>query len=329
MQRKHVTELTINFVSKTAMTLHAADIGRLEQEPAELVQAAERCHIYLIAKRPRVWFVPDSLVVTSQRTTGRLAYSRQGQISEVNFVMEGALPEWCDAVSIDGYPHARLLMSYHGEQKKVIPAHQFILFSDLSDPTIRDLTIEYVGMAYGDGSRSAKDRLLSHATLQAVLGDINRSEPDAQAIVVMVEFWPPQVIISMDGRDETLDVANDRDAFSDIERTERELDEEARIRIIEAALIRYFSPPYNDTYKQKFPLPTHKILSELYQIDYSAIAVELNTEGINLRLQSMSQRAGYHHLVTLDLHDPSVRRSFFDALNGGVMNANSTSGPIF
>ena len=216
-------------------------------------------------------------MVTSQRTTGRIAYSRQGQISEVNFVMEGALPEWCDAVSIDGYPHAKLLMSFQGEQKTAIPAHQFILMCDLSDPAMRDLTIEYVGMSYGDGSRAAKDRLLSHATLQTVLGDINRSEPDAQAIVVMVEFWPPQVIISMDGRDKTLDIANDRDAVADIERTERELDEEAQIRLIEAALIRYFSPPYNDTYKQKFPLPTHKILEELYQIDYAALAVELNT----------------------------------------------------
>jgi hypothetical protein len=328
MQRKYVTELALNFVSKNVATLHAADIARIEQEAPELVQSIEQCHIYLIAKRPRVWFVPSSLVVESTRTSGRIAYSRQGRVSEADFVMEGALPAWCDSVSIDAYPHARFLMFFEGQQKTAIPAHQFILLCDLSDSTVRDLTVEYVGMSYGDGSRSAKDRLLSHATLQAVLGDINRSEPDAQAIVVLAEFWPPQVIISMDGRDKTLDVAEDRDAFSDIDRTQRELDEEAQIRLIEAGLIRYFSPPYNDTYKQKFPHPTHKILEELYQIDYAALSVELNTEGINLKLQSASRRAGYHHLANFDLHNPTVRRSFFDALNGGATNANSTSGPI-
>lgn len=329
MHRKHVTELAINFVSKSVMTLHAADIGRIEQEPPEFTQAVERCHIYLISKRPRVWFVPDSLVVEKSRTTGRIAYSKQGQVSEIAFVMEGALPPWCDEIKIDGYPHARLLMYFQGEQRTVIPAHQFILMSDLSDPAIRDLTVVYVGMSYGDGSRSAKDRLQSHATLQAVLADINRSEPDAQAIVLLAEFWPPSVIISMDGRDKTLAVADDRDAISDIERTQQKLTEESQIRLIEAGLIRYFSPEYNDTYKQKFPHPTHKILDELYQIDYAALAVELNTEGINLKLQSPSRRAGYHHLASFDLHNPTVRRSFFDALNGGAMDASTTSGPIF
>jgi hypothetical protein len=59
--RKHVTEIAFNLASQGVMITHPKDIAKIDEQSDDARQLASDCHIYLIAKRPRLGFVPDSI----------------------------------------------------------------------------------------------------------------------------------------------------------------------------------------------------------------------------------------------------------------------------
>ena len=327
--RKYVTELALGFFSKGVVLLHPKDIRTIDQQSPQATELAEDCHIYLIVKRPRLSYLPNSLVIGDEKTVGRFKYAKNGVVKEAEFSLQGK-PD-ADSVEISSYPHTKLSLVRGGETVFTIPAHLMSMMCDyISEPEVRDLEVVYVGMSYADGKRSAKDRLLSHSTLQQVLADLNQDFPDMEVLIIMVQYEPPQVLISIDGRDKSLDPNRDRDVVSDLKRQQTMVTKDLQIALIEAALIKYFEPCYNDKYKKRFPQPTQKILQEVYDIDFGALITEINTEVIKGRLFSKVRSAGYHHIASYDLHDPSERRSFFNAMNvEHGSNADNHSGPIY
>lgn len=328
-RRKHITELALSFYSDGLLLLHPKDIGNIEQQSAEHAEIANDCHIYLIVKRPRIAFVPGSIAVGDGRTTGRFRYVKDGVEKEVGFWLQGEAN--ADIIEISDYPHTKLSLVKNSEIFLTVPAYLLSMICDhIEDTSIRDLEVVYVGMSYADGTRSAKDRLLSHSTLQQVLADMNSDAPDMEALIIMAQYVPPQTIITFDGREKTLKIEDDRDVVADLKKQQAQVTEDLQIALIEAGLIRYFQPPYNYKYKQRFPHPTQKILKEVYEIDFLALTVEINTEQIKGRLFSKSRKPGYHHIASVDLHDPATRQSFFNIMNVAQgANAPDHSGPIF
>lgn len=327
--RKYITEIALNFYSDRLLLLHPKDIGNIEKQGAEAIQVANDCHIYLIVKRPRVTFVPGSIVVGDEKTTGRFRYTKNGVATECEFYLTGK-PN-ADSVEISEYPHTKLLLIKDEETIFTMPAHLCSMMCDsVGDRSIRDLEVVYVGMSYADGNRSAKDRLLSHSTLQQVLADLNNEAPDMEALIIMAQYASPQTIVTFDGRDKSLKLEDDRDLVADLQKQQTDITEDLEIALIEASLIRYFQPLYNDKYKDRFPQPTHKILKEIYEIDFGALTVEINTEDISARLFSTSRKPGYHHIGNVDLHDPATRRSFFNLMNVATgSDAPDHSGPVY
>ena len=51
--------------------------------------------------------------------------------------------------------------------------------------------------------------------------------------------------------------------------------EQERIALYEAALIRYFSPPFNKEFKNSFPSTNLKILQDCYEKDFAAVIAEI------------------------------------------------------
>lgn len=327
--RKHITELALGFYSAGSLIVHPKDIKTIDQQSPSVLAFAEDCHIYLIVKRPRLAYVPGSLMVGGGKTVGKMKYTRRGVPVEFEFMLKGE-PN-AGSLEISDYPHSKMLFVRGGEIMFTAPAHLIAMICDeVSDLSVRDLDVQYVGMSYADGSRSAKDRLQRHSTLQQVLADLSQESPESETLLVLVRYEPPQAIISFDGRDKSLRLEDDRDAVSDLQRQQEEITEALQIALIEAGLIKYFQPLYNDKYKNRFPHPTHKILDKVYNIDFGALTVEINTESINARLFSETKSAGYHHIASFDLHDPSVRRSFFNLMNlPQGSNASDHSGPIY
>jgi len=328
-KRKHITEIALGFFSGGVMLLHPKDIRNIDQQSPKHAELAEDCHIYLIVKRPRVSYVPNSLVIGGGQTVGKMKYAVSGIAQEFTFRLQGE-PN-AERIEISEYPHTKLSLIRDGEVAASIPAHLMSMICDhVDDQAVRDLEVQYVGMSYAGGRRSAKDRLQSHSTLQQVLADLSSDSPESEALLVLAQYEPPQALITFDGRDKSLRLEDDRDLMGALRRQQQEVTEDLRIALIEAALIKYFQPLYNDKYKKRFPNPTQKILDEVYSIDFGALTVELNTEDLNARLFSRARKPGHHHIASFDLHDPAERRSFFNIMNlPSGSDAPDFSGPVF
>ena len=328
-RKKRLTDFSLGFYSDGSLIIHPANIGKIDSEPDDIRALADECHIYLIVSRPRATYVPDSISLEGSILTGRMKYNIKGVDFEVKFgidVGDGV------ALRVPEYPYVSLRFDSTEREGDWfgIPAHIMIMAAKLEDNTLQLLEVEYVGMSYAQGRRSAKDRLVSHSTLQAVMADMSRDQPDKEVMVVLERYAPPQVIVAMNGRDKSLKIEDDRDIGGDLARAQDEISKDLQIALVEAGLIKYFQPKYNDIYKSRFPHPTHAILKEVYDIDFGALAVELNSEDLNVRLYSSNRKAGYHHIAQFDLHDPAVRSSFFNIMN--VENgpkAEDLSGPIY
>ena len=327
--RNHITELALNFYSDGVILLHAKDIKKVDQQPPEVVAIANDCHIYLIVKRPRLSYVPGSVIHGEENSTGRMKYTCKGVPREFEFRLDGKAN--ADSLEVSEYPHSDLKLIRDGKVVFTAPAHLTSMICDyIEDPSVRDLDVQYVGMSYADGKRSAKDRLQSHATLQQVLADLNHESPESEILLLLVQYESPQTIITFDGRDKNLRLEDDRNVVADLRRQQKEITEDLQIALIEASLIKYFQPHYNDKYKKHFPNPSQKILDEVYDIDFGAISVEINTEDVKARLFSGVRAVGFHHIGNFDLHDPNIRRSFFNIMDIPTgSDAPDHSGPIF
>lgn len=327
-KRKYLTEIGFNLASQGVLITHPKDIALVEEQSAESRELAKDCHIYLIVKRPRLGFVPDSIKWSDGRTHGKMYYHKAGKRIEVDFSLDG---EPNGSIIYSSYPHSTISIVKGEQSSGPLPAHLVSLIcNDISDKKLRDLEVVYVGMSYGNGTRSAKDRLKSHSTLQQVLADMSADEPDCEALLILVQYAPPISMISFDGRDKSLSIEDDRDLIGDLAKQQELIDQKTEIALAEAGLIKYFKPRYNDKYKNNFPNRAHMITQSLYNIDFIAFVVELNTEEINVRLFSENVKPGFHHLASYDLHDPKIRKSFFNLLeSSSSYSSENHSGPIF
>jgi len=327
-ERKFITEMAFTLASQGVMITHPKDISKIDDQPEDVSELAKDCHIYLIVKRPRLGFVADSIKWKDGITKGKMYYHQAGERIEIDFLLAG---EPNGIIQYSEYPHNTITLVNGEDRIWPLPAHLISLIcDDISDKSLRDLEVVYVGMSYGDGNRSAKDRLKSHSTLQQVLADMSADEPDSEALLILVQYAPPISLITFDGRDKSLRMEDDRDVIKDLRKQQELIDGKTEIALAEAGLIKYFKPRYNDKYKNNFPDRAHAITESLYDIDFIAFVVELDTEDIKVRLFSENMKPGFHHIASYDLHDSSIRKSFFDLLeSSSSYSAGSHSGPIF
>lgn len=327
-QRKF-TDLSVGFCSSGALILHAKDLKSIDESGEKHKELADNCHIYFILSRPRVSYVPDSFRIQEDATYGAFKYLVEGVAKYTDFKLSGKMnPDL--SLSVSSYPHSKLNLSHNGEVVHSIPAHLMSFIAEFDNREITDLEVEYVGMSYAEGRRSAKDRLQSHSTLQSVLADLNNEAPDKEVLLGLFEFASPRVMMVFNGRDKTLDIDDDRDFMSDIGSVGHNLSKDLQIALIEAGLIKYFRPKYNEKYKHRFPHPTHSILEELYGVNIAALSVEVNSEELRCRMYSPVMKPGYHHIASFDLHDAAERTSFFNVLNMPEgPNADGFSGPFY
>jgi hypothetical protein len=91
------------------------------------------------------------------------------------------------------------------------------------------------------------------------------------------------------------------------------INEQQKINFTEAALIRYFEPPYNKIYKDTFPNPAHSTYSQCYELDINSICIELQTsELVNCQFFSSTIPKAPWHMKDFQLHSKAERRSMFD-----------------
>jgi len=174
-----------------------------------------------------------------------------------------------------------------------------------------DLKVVYVGQSLGpDEDRSAADRLISHSTLQKILADTLTHAPHLDVWIVLMAFDALTTLSAFGLWQGTLGPTCSEQHLEEV--LTSPLRGAQLTNLVEGALIAYFQPSYNRTFKHSFPVPTHTSYGRVYAIDYNAAGFEFTTHSISTRLGSEAVEPSFIHTGVFPLHDEATRRAFFD-----------------
>jgi len=313
MKRKNITEYAFGYMNSYTSMMTAYQIMS-GWDVIEGQDQLDKCHLYIIATRPNAYFIADSLKHDGKLLSGQIGYKISGVEYRVDFdefsfaLSEGAIGIRCN------YPF-REVWTYdsEGEQVRYIPATYIasLVGASTSDGVLNRFEVQYVGQAIGQGNRSAQQRLKSHSTFQKILALSAHDTPDDEVVVFMFQFEHEHVFSSMDGR--AVGAIND-DSNEDrlMNAIRNPPDKKQKVAMVEAGLIRYFQPRYNEVFKIKFPSQKHKTLMSCKALDVSALVVELDTSDLGFTMWSPTVKASDHHTARYDLVNLQNRMSFFN-----------------
>jgi hypothetical protein len=279
------------------------------------------CHIYFIAKRPRIVIKPESFKFYG--TYFSLTYMIQKGFSfeEINLSCTHSFEdEKVDFFSEFPHTYFELIgkvsgVRFGGKAALMIQKAAAIIGFDSS---FLDLDILYIGQSYGDeGSRNPVDRLKNHSTLQNIYSEAVTKNIDSEIWIALASF---EEIICMANHHDNGYTVKQMENYWDEKGSEilnrvynQGITQQQKINFTEAALIRYFSPIYNKEYKHTFPNPAHKTYSECYDLDINSIFIELATQEIvNCQFYSDSVSRKPRHIANFMLHSERERKSMFE-----------------
>lgn len=316
-KRKYLSEFAVNLFSGRWLMLHSSQVNSGGTMDAESAEVSANCHIYAICQRPAFSFDPNSFKFEDGEISGNLIYRIKGNSVAVSFKRPFPLYDGAVTVECSAYPHRELLTKdRNGTEVRHLPAYALAIMLGLHQNVseLRNLEVLYIGQAFANGKRNAHDRLKSHSTLQRILAEAQYNAPDNDIWVLTFEYAPYRIISQFDGRaKEAIDGEEDRARFVSI--LENPLSQHQQICLIEAALIRYFKPKYNEIYKESFPSANQKILAACFELDFSALAVEINTEELSFSMYSEVAPPNEHHITQFDLVDRNERLGFFSIID--------------
>lgn len=309
--RKYVSEFAVSLFSARWLVVTPSQLSSGLEMDAPASELSRHCHLYLICRRPAVAFDAVGFSYDGAVVRGHLVYRVAGVQTRVPFELPFQLADDAVRVELAPYPHREFnAVASTGEKVRYVPAMALTFGAITRERILSELEVLYVGQAYGDGNRTALDRLRSHSTLQKILADMQYSLPDDELLLLTFEYAPYRLITSIDGITRAAS-GGEQDSKRFISIVDNPLSKHQQICLAEAGLIRYFQPKYNDIYKESFPASDQKILSACYDLDFSALITEIDTEDLGLLLYSPRVRPAWHHIAKFDLVDSSVRRSFF------------------
>jgi len=270
------------------------------------------CHIYMIARRPRIMIDPDSVRFEGELIYGQFLIQEGKDVIPEQFVFQNFIEP---NLRFDcPYPHTEFFF-YDEKEVLVSSGKAALLLQTLNNKDYSkysSLEILYIGQSYGvEGVRSAPQRLQNHSTLQGIYAEAIRRTPDKEIWLVLWGFTS-LAMAGIDGISKIFEKTDEEDDRH-IERFYKDfISEQQLINYTEAALIRYFEPEYNQTFKNTFPNPAHKTYSECYDLDIHSVHVELQTEEINCQLYSPKIAPSWIQFASFNLHDPEERKSILD-----------------
>ena len=306
--RKYFSEFAVNMFGSYQVLLQQDQLDSLQHHE---LGSNYPCHIYMIARRPRIMLNPESVVFTDDWVTGTFTVQRAAAMESHQFKARNYL----------GSPNVRLESLFPHNEYKIFNEHEEViaggnsalLLSSLGDfSSLLALEVLYIGQSYGvEGAKSAPERLKNHSTLQGIYAEAVKRTPD-QEIWLLLWSFEPLLLTSFDGSRQSYGTTMEEDDLHIHEVIHTGITEQQQINFTEAALIRYFEPEYNKTFKNSFPNPAHKTYSECYSLDINAVCVELQTEEIRVQLWSPKVPPEWIHIARFPLHSREDRQSIFD-----------------
>ena len=295
-----MSEFGLNMINRYTLLLQQENLDQVDQTGIEP-------HIYIVGRRPRITLDPKSVKFTEDKVAGQFQKQIKDKLISIPFETRNLLGTSNVTLHCE-YPHTDYKI-YNDTKGLVSSGKSALLLASLGPEFWEHLDLEvlYVGQSYGqDGSRTATERLRNHSTLQSIYAEAIKNSPD-QEIWLILSTFEPMLIGSFDGRTKNYATTIEEDSEHICEVTNTDITEQQQVNFTEAALIRYFQPPYNKIYKNSFPDPAHSTYSECYDIDLNMVCVEVQTEDLMLRLWSEHVEPKWIHFCSFPLHSREDR----------------------
>jgi hypothetical protein len=152
--------------------------------------------------------------------------------------------------------------------------------------------------------------MLIIARLQNIYAEALKKSPEQDIWLLLCNF--KSSIISTTSKSAISTVEEDKAHVSKF--LENPVTHQQIINFTEAALIKYFQPEYNKTYKDTFPSPAHSTYANCYTIDLNLVHISIDTESLRSKLWSSSAPANWAHARKFHLSDKQERKDMFDLL---------------
>ncbi len=302
MERKYISEFGIFANGDWVGILQQSDFKSLKVPPEH------DPHIYFITRHPRTSLDPSSLKFEKETLSGTFVVQKTGGAERIGFSTHLSAGE--DAIISCVYPHN--IIEVKGSKKWFkMRATNMMPFVE-SGRSLLDLEVLYIGQAYGnEGERTIEERITSHSTLQAIYSETVNQNPDQEIWIVIYSF-STELAISLDGTQEKYSTTSAEDDAHIQNVTHTPISEQQVVNFVEAALIRYFQPEYNKTFKNTFPNPAHSTYAQCYDLDINSIIVSLDTTILGAQLYSRGVKAEMNHLFDYQLHSKEERKSMLE-----------------
>lgn len=295
-------------------------------QPAELYKVREdfpfdlsNHNIYIIAHRNRITINPNSLKIENkgESVSGEFIVHNRENKSTYSFLTFPLVGKKIVDISDTIYPHISIRLKIDDGQSVQIRIQDIILCSEHNLAKLVNLKVDYIGQSYGnEGNSDAMTRLIGktgkqgHGSLQKVLADLSTNHPDKEVHVLLYsyEFYKNFIRNSLI---KTVDDFKFNETRFD-KLISAKYERSNRIDLVEAGLIRYFEPEYNEIYKKSFPQKTHEMLQSLFDYDVTGLAISLSTEDHKLSLYSDKVEENSMHCPSYSIVKDSERASFLD-----------------
>jgi hypothetical protein len=270
------------------------------------------CHIYMVVKRPRVTLVPEKCEFNKGKTKLTFRIQDKFDFTEKElFIKENE--DTSDYVIKSEFPHSKFHVFSKG--KNIFSAKSSLLYFMLLNEYSEQMNSEilYIGQSFGkNGERQAPKRLKNHSTLQSIYSTAIQKNPDKEIWLLLLSFERSLYTV-FNGKNKTSNQEDDLKKATNIMNmfSQNELSEKEMINFTEAALIKYFQPEYNVTYKESFPNPAHISYKECYDLDVNSISFDLETDTIKTKLFTKEIKPSFNNIVSYKLENKEKRKSLF------------------
>ncbi|MEL1254563.1 hypothetical protein AAEO57_12305 [Flavobacterium sp. DGU38] len=314
MSKRLPTEFAINMSLDKIMIIQQPELKFVSE--FNYFDENSPCHIYFICKKPRLTIIPEKFEARDEYLKMTFGINRKGIIEEKEYKFANNL-ESKDIQIVSSYPFN--IFQLKSNDVVLVDAKVSPFLQTYASGDFLNLEVLYIGQSYGvEGARTAPDRLVSHSTLQGIYAEAIINNPDSEIYLALASFSQINFVM-MDGRtkfsnEELKEDGIRRKKVSDKLAGEG-INEQQKINFTEAALIKYFQPRYNKTYKDSFPNPAHSTYSECYELDINAVCIELQTyEMINCCFYSDEVKPAPWNLHHFLLNSEEERKSIFEII---------------
>lgn len=273
------------------------------------------CNIYFVIRRAKVTVNKNYCRVGSDFVEVEFIIHDKDKVIPLK-VCIGIPNDLKEVKLVTEYPF--VYFSIQSDTKNIIGGKASVFLDRLQrtqphDFEMLDLEILYIGKSLDDTNNlSTIRRLLNHSKIQTIYKEEMTNRPDTDIWILLCSFNSQNLtVFGFPSKNKNLN-----EEFKKVKKLTNpknlEFSKEHKTNILEAGLINYFQPIYNETFKDNFPNRKHISYSEALKKDLNSLVIELDTSEIKWFLHTQTTKRKIVHTIQYDFLFEEGRFSIYD-----------------